>query len=113
MSCAIWSVNKLAAILVYVSTISKNLRSKSECLDELANMIEEYGVNIVVPKDAKGLAKFTGHGDTSVRNSAVRFFTEVYRYLGTERLWALIGRDIDAKSKDLLMQKFKKTSMHE
>jgi hypothetical protein len=101
--CSIYPPAKLATFLLYVINLSKNQRSKAECLDELADTLCEYGINIVLPKDLKVLAKWVGNADVSIRNAAVKFFIEVYKYLGDEKILALIGTTLDAKSKDMLV----------
>ena len=111
-SCKIYPPAKLAQVLIKVILASKNLRSKAECLDELANIMAEHGINIVVPKDIISMAPFVGHADTNIRNSSVKLYTEIYKYIGEVKIWNMIGKKIEAKAKDILMQRFRKTEMY-
>jgi len=63
----------------------------------------EHGINIVVPKDIISMAPFVGHADTNIRNSSVKLYTEIYKYIGEVKIWNMIGKKIEAKAKDILM----------
>ena len=60
---------------------SKNGKQRSECLDDLGNIIRDYGMGVLQPSAPtclKEMAKFIGERDTMVRNAALNAVTEAY-----------------------------------
>jgi cytoskeleton-associated protein 5 len=60
---------------------SKNAKQRSECLDELGYLIQNYGSNVLQPSPAsclKEIAKQIADRDNSVRNAALNCITETY-----------------------------------
>ena len=94
--------------LVLIACNSKNTKSKVECLDELAELVKEYGVEICNPKDIKAIVKYAGSTDKIVRNEAVQLILEIYKLKG-DQIWTMVG-DMPDNVKDLLEQRFKAIS---
>jgi cytoskeleton-associated protein 5 len=84
---------------------SKNTKSKVECLEELSDLIVEYGIEVCSAKDVKCLAKYAGSSDNQVRNAAVHTVGEVFRCVG-DRVWQMIG-EVPDKVRTVLDQRFK------
>lgn len=84
---------------------SKNTRSKVECLESLAVLIQQQGLSVAQPRDYKVISRFVSHADSSVRNSAVNVIAEAFK-LAPDKIWQLIG-DVTDKSRDILDQRFK------
>ena len=84
---------------------SKNTRSKTECLEAMSCLIQEYGISISQPRDIRSVAKFVNSSDNNVRSAAVGTVTEAYKYV-QDKIWTMIG-DVPDKSKGLLEQRFK------
>ena len=94
--------------IVLIGCNSKNTKSKVECLEELSDLIKEYGIDISHAKDIKAIAKHASSTDNNVRTAAVQTMGEIYRLAG-DKIWAMIG-DIPDKVKDLFEQRFKAVS---
>ena len=100
----IYPVDRVFAF-VLIACNSKNTKSKVECLEELAELVKEYGVEICNPKDIKAIVKYVSSTDNNVRTAAVQSMGEIYRLTG-DQLWPMVGQVPD-KVKDLLEQRFK------
>jgi cytoskeleton-associated protein 5 len=95
-------------MIVLVGCNSKNTKSKVECLEELAELIKEYGIEITHAKDIKSIAKHASSTDNNVRTTAVQTMGEIYKLIG-EKVWGMIG-EIPDKVKDLFEQRFRAVS---
>ena len=80
-SAKIYPPDKVFSI-VLVGANSKNTKSKVECLEELAELIKEYGVEISHDKDLKAIAKHSNSPDNNVRTAAVKTMGEFYLFHG-------------------------------
>uniref|UniRef100_A0A1A9W8C3 TOG domain-containing protein n=1 Tax=Glossina brevipalpis TaxID=37001 RepID=A0A1A9W8C3_9MUSC len=81
---------------------SKNARQRTECLDELSYMIENYGLTVCQPSQQialKEIARHISDRDNSVRNAALNCVVQAY-FLAGEKIYKLIGQLND---KDLSM----------
>ncbi|XP_037896090.1 protein mini spindles isoform X4 [Glossina fuscipes] len=81
---------------------SKNARQRTECLDELSYMIENYGLTVCQPSQQVALKEIARHisdRDNSVRNAALNCVVQAY-FLAGEKIYKLIGQLND---KDLSM----------
>ncbi|XP_044594200.1 protein mini spindles isoform X1 [Cotesia glomerata] len=90
---------------------SKNARQRTECLDQLGSLIENYGVTVCQPTPAAALreiAKQIADRDNSVRNAALNCIVQAY-YLEGERIHKLIG-NISEKDMSLLEERIKRAN---
>ena len=72
---------------------SKNAKTRTECLGEIANLISVYGENVCQPSPAKALPAIAAQiadRDNSVRNAALNAIVEVYNLVG-ETVYKYIG----------------------
>lgn len=87
---------------------SKNLKAVAECLDMVAAYVKENGVDTITKKDFAVFLEKANSPDKNVRENSLRVFAETYKVL-KEDIWRLLGKDINAKVKGLLEQRFKQT----
>lgn len=90
---------------------SKNARQRTECLDQLGSLIENYGVSVCQPSPSaalKEVAKQIADRDNSVRNAALNCIVQAY-FLQGERVFKLIGQ-ISEKDKSLLDERIKRAA---
>uniref|UniRef100_A0A1I8P7A2 TOG domain-containing protein n=1 Tax=Stomoxys calcitrans TaxID=35570 RepID=A0A1I8P7A2_STOCA len=93
-----------AKVFVYVmdGLKSKNARQRTECLDELGYLIENYTLTVCQPSQQAALKEIARHisdRDNSVRNAALNCVVQAYFQAG-EKVYKLIGQMND---KDLSM----------
>ncbi len=84
---------------------SKNLKTKAECLDEIAEFLLINGVDYTTEKEIKTIAKLADNPDKNVRENSVKVMAEVYKHLD-EDIWRIMG-EVSTKSKGLFEQRFK------
>lgn len=73
---------------------SKNARQRTECLDQLGSLIENYGISVCQPSPTAALrevAKQIADRDNSVRNAALNCIVQAY-FLEGERIIKLVGQ---------------------
>ncbi|KAK1119716.1 hypothetical protein K0M31_013134 [Melipona bicolor] len=90
---------------------SKNARQRTECLDQLGSLIENYGLSVCQPSTSvalKEIAKQIADRDNSVRNAALNCIVQAY-FLQGERIYKLIGQ-ISEKDQSLLDERIKRAS---
>lgn len=81
---------------------SKNARQRTECLDELGYLVENYGLTVCQPSQQVALKEIARHisdRDNSVRNAALNCVVQAY-FLAGDKIYKLIGQLND---KDLSM----------
>lgn len=81
---------------------SKNARQRTECLDELGYLIENYGLTVCQPNQTQALKEIARHisdRDNSVRNAALNCVVQAY-FLAGDKIYKLIGA---MSEKDLSM----------
>uniref|UniRef100_H2Z395 TOG domain-containing protein n=1 Tax=Ciona savignyi TaxID=51511 RepID=H2Z395_CIOSA len=91
-------------------TKSKNSRQRSECLDEVALLIETYGVNVCqpsLPKALKEVATNIGDRDKSVRSSALNAIVAAYNVCG-DVVFKHVGR-LNEKDMSMLEERVKRS----
>ena len=79
---------------------NKNLKSASECLDEVADYIINNGVDHLLKKDYKLFVEMADNKDKAVRENSLKVFAEAYTVLG-EKIWTYL-KDVPLKVKGLL-----------
>ncbi|XP_076762978.1 msps cytoskeleton-associated protein 5 [Xylocopa sonorina] len=90
---------------------SKNARQRTECLDQLGSLIENYGLSVCQPSPSvalKEIAKQIADRDNSVRNAALNCIVQAY-FLQGERIYKLIGQ-ISEKDQSLLDERIKRAA---
>lgn len=103
-TCKVYAPEKVF-VFVLAGCNSKNTKSKVECLEELAVLVQDYGPGIAQSKDIKFIAKHANSPDNNVRASAVQTLGEIYKHCG-DKIWISIG-EVTSKVRDLLDQRFK------
>ncbi|XP_058791056.1 protein mini spindles isoform X2 [Phymastichus coffea] len=107
---AVYPVSKLFSY-VMEGLKSKNARQRTECLDQLGSLIENYGVTVCQPSPSaalKEIAKQIADRDNSVRNAALNCIVQAY-FLEGERVYKLIGQ-ISEKDQSLLDERIKRAA---
>ncbi|XP_026670191.1 protein mini spindles isoform X2 [Ceratina calcarata] len=90
---------------------SKNARQRTECLDQLGSLIENYGLSVCQPYASvalKEIAKQIADRDNSVRNAALNCIVQAY-FLQGEKVYKLIGQ-ISEKDQSLLNERIKRAA---
>lgn len=90
---------------------SKNARQRTECLDQLGSLIENYGLTVCQPYASaalKEIAKQIADRDNSVRNAALNCIVQAY-FLQGEKVYKLIGQ-ISEKDQSLLNERIKRAA---
>lgn len=108
--CKVYPASKMFSYLLD-GIKSKNSKQRTECLEELACLIEAYGINICQPSPAQALkliAAQIGDRDNGVRNAALNTVVTAYMILG-EGLYKYIGILKD-KDQSLLEERIKRSS---
>ncbi|XP_044007897.1 protein mini spindles isoform X2 [Aphidius gifuensis] len=105
------SVYPVSKLFTYVmeGLKSKNARQRTECLDQLGSLIENYGVSVCQPTPSAALreiAKQIADRDNSVRNAALNCIVQAY-YLEGEKVYKLVG-NISEKDLSLLEERIKR-----
>lgn len=96
----IYDMKRTYQLIVQHGLNSKNLRAQSECLDELSEFIQKYGVDYCSEKEMKLVAKMADNADKSIRENALKFMGEAYKILD-DNIWRVIG-DVTPKVQGLL-----------
>ncbi|XP_063697103.1 protein mini spindles isoform X2 [Culicoides brevitarsis] len=89
---------------------SKNARQRTECLDELGYLIEQYGITVCQPTPQaalKEIAKNISDRDNSVRNAALNTVVQAY-FLAGDKIYKMIGQ-ISEKDASMLEERIKRT----
>ncbi|KAK7477171.1 hypothetical protein BaRGS_00031556, partial [Batillaria attramentaria] len=108
--CKVYPASKMFTYLLD-GIKSKNSKQRAECLEELACLIEAYGINICQPSPAQALkliAAQIGDRDNGVRNAALNTVVTAYMLLG-ENLYKYIGTLKD-KDQGMLEERIKRSS---
>lgn len=88
---------------------SKNARQRTECLDELTYLIENYGLGICQPSQQvalKEIARQISDRDNSVRNAALNCIVMTF-FLAGEKVYKLIGQ-LNEKDLSMLDERIKR-----
>lgn len=87
---------------------SKNARQRTECLDQLAWFIENFGMTVCQPSALKEIAKQISDRDNAVRSSALNCIVAAY-FLDGPKVYKQIGQ-ISEKDMSLLEERIKRAS---
>ncbi|KAM8705778.1 hypothetical protein ACLKA7_010128 [Drosophila subpalustris] len=88
---------------------AKNARLRTECLDELTYLIENYGLSICQPSQQvalKEIARQISDRDNSVRNAALNCIVMAY-FLAGDKIYKLIGH-LNEKDLSMLDERIKR-----
>ncbi|KAJ3392260.1 Cytoskeleton associated protein 5 [Entophlyctis sp. JEL0112] len=86
---------------------SKNSRTRTECLEELGDLIKKNGMSVCISsKVLPVIAAQIGDSDAKVRNAALGTVTQAYMLLG-DAVYKQLGK-ISEKEKSLLEEKVKR-----
>jgi hypothetical protein len=103
----LYPIKKYTSLLVK-GTKSKNAKTQSNVLIELARIIELHGVDCIGPKNYVTVVKLIDSKDKDVRNAALDCMVSGYLYLGSDLYSYIGGNDvISNKSKDLIEARIK------
>ncbi|XP_045035689.1 cytoskeleton-associated protein 5 [Daphnia magna] len=90
---------------------TKNARQRTECLEELGSLIEEFGVAVCQPSPSvalKEVAKQIADRDNAVRSAALNCIVHAYCQEG-EKVYKLIGQ-LSEKDMSLLEERIKRSA---
>ncbi|KAI2648457.1 Cytoskeleton-associated protein 5 [Labeo rohita] len=110
MLCKVYAASKVFPFLME-GTKSKNSKQRSECLDELGCLIENFGMNVCQPTPAKALKEIAVHigdRDTTVRNAALNTVVAAYNACG-DQVFKLIG-NLSEKEMSMLEERIKRSA---
>ena len=109
--CSIYPVSKMFGHLLG-GLNSKNSRTRAECLEEMATLIQRHGMGIFAPAKVFPLvAKQIADRENSVRSAAINVVVQSYFILGdAETLYKHLGQ-IPPKDKSLLDEKLKRAKL--
>ncbi|XP_054161485.1 protein mini spindles-like [Oppia nitens] len=106
----IYSPSKLFTHLM-TGLQSKNARQRMTCLEDLANLIESFGLSVcqtTISITMKEIAKFIADRDNGVRNAALNCVVQVY-FIEGEKVYKHVGQLTD-KDSSLLEERIKRAS---
>lgn len=90
---------------------SKNAKQRTECLEELGNLIQQFGIERFQPSmdvGMKAIAQQIGDRDNSVRSAALNAIVEAYVMHG-ETIFKYIG-NLNEKDMSMLEERIKRSS---
>nr|CAH0109138.1 unnamed protein product [Daphnia galeata] len=90
---------------------TKNARQRTECLEELGSLIEEFGIAVCQPSPSvalKEVAKQIADRDNAVRSAALNCIVHAYCQEG-EKVYKLIGQ-LSEKDMSLLEERIKRSA---
>ncbi|KAI8849851.1 armadillo-type protein [Chytridium lagenaria] len=104
--CRVYPASKLFNYLLE-GLKSKNSRTRTECLEELADIIKKNGISVCAPaKVFPVIAAQISDSDAKVRNGALGVVTQAYMFVG-DAVYKYVGRLSD-KDKSLIEEKLKR-----
>ena len=96
---------KCMALIVDFGCSSKNLKSVSESLDEIAAHITRDGLKSVSERQIKTVVRLVDHSDQGVKKGALLVLGQAYCTI-EEDVWKMVGK-VSPKVQDLLVKRFK------
>lgn len=90
---------------------SKNAKQRMECIEELGNLIEAYGISVCQPSPnvaVKNIAGQIGDRDNGVRNAALNAAVQAYMDVGENQFYKLTG-NLNDKDQSLLDERIKRS----
>ncbi|KAJ6636203.1 Protein mini spindles [Pseudolycoriella hygida] len=108
--CVVYPFTKVFSFIME-GLKSKNARQRTECLDELGNLIEMYGMSACNPTPQVALKEIARHisdRDNSVRSAALNCVVQAY-FLTGDKVYKLIG-NLNEKDMSMLDERIKRAS---
>lgn len=106
----IYPPSKILGLLLEDGITSKNSRVRTECLDEIRHLFQRYGTQICsLPKAIPQIARQISDRDNAVRTGALLAIGEVYKVVGEEEIWRLVGK-LPPRDASLLEERLKRTT---
>ncbi len=109
--CAIYSTSRVLDYLT-AGLASKNSRTKVECCDAMAAVVETDGVSVLSASKAKPMAAIAAtlkERDGTLRTAALGVIEAVWAQEGADCLWRLLGR-LENREKDMVEDRLKRSS---
>lgn len=97
---------RMLALVIKYGAMSKNLKSASECLDEVAHFLRTQDQMPLGEGAIKTIGKLVDSKDSGVRENALCVLCEIYKVLD-EEIWRVVGQ-VPLKVKGLMEQRFRK-----
>ncbi|XP_022338484.2 cytoskeleton-associated protein 5-like [Crassostrea virginica] len=91
---------------------SKNAKQRMECIEELGNLIEAYGISVCQPSPSvavKNIAGQIGDRDNGVRNAALNAAVQAYMDVGSENQFYKMTGNLNDKDQSLLDERIKRS----
>ena len=103
----VYLASKFVGYLTTGLVETKSSRTRAECLDEIARLIERHGLLVCLREDKTLLEvfKLVETRDMSLRNCALNCLASAYKVAG-ESVWKRIGRVSNEQVKDVVSDKF-------
>ncbi|KAL0278569.1 UNVERIFIED_CONTAM: hypothetical protein PYX00_000354 [Menopon gallinae] len=98
-------------VLIMDGLKSKNARQRAECLEELGNLIEEFGMSVCQPTPSstlKEISKQISDRDNAVRSAALNAIVKAW-FIEGDKVYKLIGQ-LSEKDMSLLEERVKRAS---
>jgi len=108
-ACGLYPVSKFVAFLG-AGLSSKNTRSRVECLEELAAIIDRHGVEVAERAGTRvlpGVVPLVTERDATLRKSALEVLSAAYRAAG-DGVWRYLGKIADTQ-REAIEVHFRKT----
>jgi cytoskeleton-associated protein 5 len=93
-------------LYILEGTKTKNSRVRTDCLIELADMIDQYGDKVCSSSTFVIVARCIGDVDT-VRTAALAVIQSAFKFYGNQ-IWSLLGNDLPESHKQMIEEKLKK-----
>ncbi|KAJ3104241.1 Microtubule-associated protein, microtubule dynamics during spindle orientation [Phlyctochytrium planicorne] len=104
--CRVYPASKMFGYLLDALK-SKNSRTRTECLEELADIVKKNGMAVCAPSRVfPTIAAQISDSDAKVRNAALSVITQAYLLVG-DAVYKYVGRLAD-KDKSLIEEKLKR-----
>jgi len=100
----IYSIPKIVGYLMNTIELTKNQKTKAECLPILKEFITKCGAKVFMPKDIKLFVKLVLSPDNGIKAECLDLLCEIYKARG-EAIWGLTG-EVPEKVKEIMKKHF-------
>jgi hypothetical protein len=95
--CGVYPPAKLLGTFLVEGFNSKNNRSRVECMEECAAMIDTHGIEHTKGvKVLPALVELVGSKEAAIRSTALNVLAAVYKHVGAD-VWGMMGKCSDVK----------------
>lgn len=107
----VYLASKFAGYVTAGMVETKSSRTRAECLDEIARLIERYGLPVCLREDKtlEHVVKFVETRDMSLRNCALNCLASAYKVAG-DSVWKRIGQVPNEQVRTIISDKFARVS---